>query len=278
VLKPAALSTEPEDLLRVAEQGKHAASDYWEDAVLAGVPAVGCRRCGGGLAGAPFVSTVHAGIRRLEGLSIDAVLLEGSGPTVPPVHADATILVVNAGEPSWSSVDYLGEVRVREADVIVMTMCEPPSATPDHVDHLLTRIRTVAPHVPIAQTVFRPEPVSSITGAAVYLASTSEESGSTRAVRHLEERHGCRVVGHTPNLSNRPALRRDLEQGLSRCDVLLTELKAASVETAVQMALERDKRVVFLHNRPVVVGGDYRGFADLAHSMWEKARGRWEAP
>jgi cyclic 2,3-diphosphoglycerate synthase len=112
----------------------------------------------------------------------------------------------------------------------------------------------------------------------VYVASTSEESGSTRAMHRLEEQHGCHVVGHTPNLSDRPALRQDLERGLPGCDVLLTEIKAASVDIAVEMALERNKRVVFLHNRPVVVGGDYHGFADLVNAMWEKARDRWEAP
>ena len=42
---------------------RHAASDYLEDAVLAGVRTVGCRRVGGGLAGAPAESNVPAGRR-----------------------------------------------------------------------------------------------------------------------------------------------------------------------------------------------------------------------
>ena len=42
------------DLLAYSRQGKHAASDYFEDAVLSSVTTVGCRRCGGGLAGAPL--------------------------------------------------------------------------------------------------------------------------------------------------------------------------------------------------------------------------------
>ena len=40
-----------EDLLELSRAGRHAASDYLETAALAGVVTVGCRRCGGGLAG-----------------------------------------------------------------------------------------------------------------------------------------------------------------------------------------------------------------------------------
>ena len=40
-----------EDLLRLSREGRHAASDYLETAALAGVVTIGCRRCGGGLAG-----------------------------------------------------------------------------------------------------------------------------------------------------------------------------------------------------------------------------------
>ena len=42
-----------ERLLELSREGRHAASDYLETAALAGVVTIGCRRCGGGLAGAP---------------------------------------------------------------------------------------------------------------------------------------------------------------------------------------------------------------------------------
>src|SRR5206468_4516307 len=53
----------PEDvtlkaLLARAARGEHAASDYLEDALMAGVPTWGARRAGGGLAGRPFVTNV----------------------------------------------------------------------------------------------------------------------------------------------------------------------------------------------------------------------------
>ena len=41
-----------DDLLALSRAGRHAASDHLETAALTGLPTVGCRRCGGGLAGA----------------------------------------------------------------------------------------------------------------------------------------------------------------------------------------------------------------------------------
>src|SRR5437763_1937344 len=52
-----------DELVARSRAGRHAASDFLELACLAGVPAVGCRRAGGGLAGAPFVSNVLEGAR-----------------------------------------------------------------------------------------------------------------------------------------------------------------------------------------------------------------------
>ena len=58
--EPEVAETPPtiDDLLALSRSGRHAASDYLEDAALAGVVTIGCRRAGGGLAGAPFVSNV----------------------------------------------------------------------------------------------------------------------------------------------------------------------------------------------------------------------------
>jgi len=51
-----------DDLVALSRSGRHAASDHLEAAALAGVPAIGCRRAGGGLAGAPFASNVLEGV------------------------------------------------------------------------------------------------------------------------------------------------------------------------------------------------------------------------
>ncbi len=67
------------DLLAASRQGLHAASDYFEDAVLTGVTTVGCRRCGGGMAGASVSSNVGEAIGLVEGMSATLVVWEGSG-------------------------------------------------------------------------------------------------------------------------------------------------------------------------------------------------------
>src|SRR5205814_8828379 len=50
--EPELIETPPtvDDLLALAHEGRHAASDHLETAILAGVVTIGCRRCGGGLA------------------------------------------------------------------------------------------------------------------------------------------------------------------------------------------------------------------------------------
>src|SRR5689334_14789955 len=72
--EPEVVSTPPtvDDLVALSRSGRHAASDHLETAALAGVPTVGCRRAGGGMAGAPFASNV------LEGAQLAASL----GPEV----------------------------------------------------------------------------------------------------------------------------------------------------------------------------------------------------
>src|SRR5262249_5496029 len=52
-----------EDLVALSRSGRHAASDHLELAALTGLPTIGCRRAGGGLAGKVFVSNVLAGAR-----------------------------------------------------------------------------------------------------------------------------------------------------------------------------------------------------------------------
>ncbi|HET8528370.1 MAG TPA: hypothetical protein VFL60_05630 [Gaiellaceae bacterium] len=82
-----------EQLVARSRAGGHAASDFLELAALAGVPAVGCRRAGGGIAGAPFVSNVLEGARLAASLEPDVVLFDGSGSAIPPVATTARILV-----------------------------------------------------------------------------------------------------------------------------------------------------------------------------------------
>src|SRR3989440_9577332 len=84
-----------EELVALSRSGRHAASDHLEAAALAGVPAVGCRRAGGGLAGAPFASNVLEGARLAASLAPDVVVFDGSGAAIPPIATTARILVAH---------------------------------------------------------------------------------------------------------------------------------------------------------------------------------------
>jgi cyclic 2,3-diphosphoglycerate synthetase len=96
----AAAGTGLADLLDIVERGGHGASDYLEDAVLAGVRTVGCRRVGGGLTGQPWESNVPAGAALAAALPETGVLIfEGSGSCIPPVEVDRTVCVIGPGEP-----------------------------------------------------------------------------------------------------------------------------------------------------------------------------------
>ena len=59
------------------------------------------------------------------------------------------------------------------------------------------------------------------------------------------------------NLARRGALAEDLDRAAAEgCDVYLTELKAAAIDTVAERARREGARVVFLRNRPVGLDGD----------------------
>src|SRR5207245_9043463 len=64
-------------------------------AALVGVPTSGCRRAGGGMAGAPFASNVLEGARLAESLHPDLVVFDGSGAAIPPIATSARVLVAH---------------------------------------------------------------------------------------------------------------------------------------------------------------------------------------
>jgi cyclic 2,3-diphosphoglycerate synthetase len=74
------------------------------------------------------------------------------------------------------------------------------------------------------------------------------------------------MVTVSAHLADPAALRRDLSSA-PPFDVLLTELKAAAIDVAAPMALERGAEVVFVENRPTAAGGD-----DLDDALRELVR------
>lgn len=240
-----------EDLLAWSRTGRHAASDHIEDAVLSRVTTIGCRRCGGGLAGAPFVSNVAEGAVLANTLGAGLVVFEGSGAAIPPVATDARLLVAGAHQPRDHVVGYLGTYRVLVSDAVVVTMAESPMAEESVVRALMAEIREIKPDVPVIATVFRPRPVSSVHGQRVACFSTAPQAQAPTLRRHLEEHYGCRVVAWSSNLSDRQALALDMRSPEVRAaEVYMTEIKAAAIDVVVEEANRRGVPVVFVDNEP----------------------------
>ncbi len=247
-----AIEITPEYLLGIAEQGKHAASDFWEDALTSRVWTIGCRRCAGGMAGMPFTENVKRGAQLANELPIDLVILEGSGPTIPPVAADAFIIVVGANRPTYLALDYLGPYRIKLAQLVIMTNCEAPLADPEEITRLAKGINEINPNVKVFETIFRPFPLGNIQGERVFYCTTANSHAVTANISsYIEEKYQCEVAGYSTNLSNRPLLIKDLNEIKGHYTVLLTELKAAAVDIATKQALNEGIRVVYCDNIPV---------------------------
>ncbi len=246
-----------DDLLERARSGAHAASDYLEDAALARVVTVGCRRCGGGLAGTPFVSNVEAGARAAAERNPDLVLFEGSGAALPPVDVAARVLVAGGGQDVDIVTGYLGAYRILLSDLVVLTGCEEPLVSEEALARLREAIADVKPDIPVVATVFRQRPVVPVEGRRVALFSTAPEEIHDRVRDHLEAEHGADVVLVSGNLSRRKELREDLERDEARsADVYLVEIKAAAIEVVAEAASERGIDVVFAENAIMSVDGE----------------------
>jgi cyclic 2,3-diphosphoglycerate synthetase len=236
------------------EEGRHAASDHFEDAMMAGVVTVGCRRCGGGMAGEPFLSNVASGAALACAQEADMILFEGSGSAIPPAGVDAVMLVAGAALDEQNLLGYLGPYRLLLSDLLVVTMCEDFLVSSDKLRKLIDGALSINPEVKVVKTVFRPRPLADVRGRKVYLVSTSPDGIAGSQADHLAGEHGAVVVGYSPHLANRPRLTEDLESA-READVLVTELKAAGVDTVSLFAKENDKEIVYLENVPVGLDG-----------------------
>jgi cyclic 2,3-diphosphoglycerate synthetase len=241
-----------ESLMDLVRRGQHAASDYLEDALFTGVPTVGARRSGGGLAGAPFATNLREAAQVAVELGAGVVVLEGSGSAVPPVPWDAGVLVAPAHVPEEYVGGYLGPFRILLSDLFVVTMASGSSCGPEKLFALESHVQRLNGDARFVVTDFQPVPLRDVRGRAVYLTTTAPEEVAARQVAHLESTFGCRVVGHSSHLADRVALGEDMERA-DRYEVLLTELKAAAVDVAANRATARGAEVVFVDNRPVTV-------------------------
>jgi cyclic 2,3-diphosphoglycerate synthase len=211
-----------DDLLALSRSGRHAASDHLEAAALAGVPAVGCRRAGGGLAGAPFESNVLEGAALAAELDPDVLVFDGSGAALPPVAADARILVANGAYDARAG---LNAYRVLVSDLVVDT---------GGAD--LEAIRSIS-GVPVVRAELRLRPAEPLAGrrTAVFTTGPAPTGELDAEVVHVSR-----------NLARRDALREELEH--VDADVYLVELKAAAVDVVAEAAVARGAEVVLAAN------------------------------
>jgi cyclic 2,3-diphosphoglycerate synthetase len=245
------------DLLELSRGGSHAASDYLEDAALANVVTIGCRRCGGGLAGQPFTSNVDAGARAAAERRPDLVIFEGSGTSVPPVAVDARVLVAGAAQDPELVAGFLGAYRLLISDLVLVTGCEEPLADPERVASLRAAIRDVDPELEVLETVLRPRPVEPLAGRRVAFFSTAPAAIHDRLRSHLSDAEGAEVVMVSGNLSRREALRADLaSQSARAAEVFLVELKAAAIDVVAEAAEEQRVQIVFADNAVMPLEGD----------------------
>ena len=217
----AAAETAMDDLLEIVASGGHGASDYLEGAVLARVPTVGCRRVGGGPAGAPVASNVAEGAALAASLDPDAIVFDGSGASVPPVEVDRTVCVAGP-----SVAEPFSEYRLLRADLV---------------------LATEGAAVAGMRFGLRPEPAEPLPPAARVALFTT---GSERC-------DGVEAAVTSTNLASRGALAADLDRAAAaHCDLYLTELKAAAIDTVVPRAREQGARLVFVRNRPFGIDAD----------------------
>jgi cyclic 2,3-diphosphoglycerate synthase len=211
-----------DDLLALSRSGRHAASDHLEAAMLAGVPAIGCRRAGGGLAGAPFDSNVLEGVSLAVQLDPELLVFDGSGAALPPVEVDARILVVNRAHDPRAG---LNAYRVLVSDLVVDTGGADREA-----------IRSIS-DIPLVSAELRLRPAEPLAGRRTAVFTTGPAPTD-----HLD----AEVVHVSRNLARREALREELER--VDADVYLVELKAAAVDVVAEVALARGAEVVLAAN------------------------------
>jgi len=243
----------PQYLMEQSDKGVHAASDHWEDALMSRILTIGCRRCGGGMVGDVFITNMKRGAELANHVDADFVIMEGSGAAIPPIKTNRHIVLVGANQPIINIERFFGPYRIKMADLVIITMCEEPMASQKKIKQIKEFIRSQNPHTKIIPTVFRPKPLENIQGKNVLFATTAPDSVKDVLIAHLEEKYGCKVVGTTPYLSNRPLLQKDIERYMDQADTMLTELKAAAVDVATKDALEAGLEVVYCDNIPHVI-------------------------
>jgi cyclic 2,3-diphosphoglycerate synthase len=225
-------------LLEIARGGAHAASDYLEDAALTGVATVGTRRCGEGPAGEVYDSNVSEGVRLALSLEPGAVILEGSGASLPPVAADRTVCVTRGTREELSG---LGRLRLARSELVI-ALADPEMEVP---------------HARVIRCDLVPEPAQPIPPGERVAVFTTARPPDAERIRVALGMRGLEVALLSTNLARREALEGDLDEAeRERCTLYLTELKAAAIDTVAERAEQARLPLVLLRNRVVAQAGE----------------------
>jgi cyclic 2,3-diphosphoglycerate synthetase len=186
------------------------------------VPAIGCRRAGGGLAGAPFFSNVLDGVALAAQVDPELLVFDGSGAALPPVATDARIVVANGRHDPRAG---LNAYRVLVSDLVVDTGGADREA-----------IRSIS-DVPVVAAGLRLRPAEPLAGRRTAVFTTGPA-----ATDDLD----AEIVHVSRNLAHRDALLEELED--VDANVYLVELKAAAIDVVAEAALARGAAVVLAAN------------------------------
>jgi cyclic 2,3-diphosphoglycerate synthetase len=194
---------------------------------------------GGGLAGAPFESNVLEGAALAAQLDPELLVFDGSGAALPPVAADARILVTNGGHDARAG---LNAYRVLVSGLVVDT---------GGADREV--IRSIS-DIPIVAAELRLRPAEPLRGrrTAVFTTGPAPTDGLDAEIVHVSR-----------NLARRDALREELER--VDAEVFLVELKAAAVDVVAEAGLARGIEVVLAANDVVSDELDERVLALVPH-------------
>src|SRR5207302_5404859 len=168
----------------------------------------------------------------------DLVICDGSGAGLPPVAADARVLVASALQGADVVTGYLNAFRILISDLVVVTMAGANAA------ELRRRIEEVK-RVPVVACELRLRPLEPLRGrrAAVFTAGPASTG-------HLD----AEVVHASTSLADRAALREELDR--VDAEVYLVEIKAAGIDVVAETARSRGAEVVFADNEPVPLPGE----------------------
>ena len=265
------LEINAEFLLEQSEKGVHAASDHWEDALMSRILTIGCRRCGGGMAGEVFLTNMKRGAKLANEVDSKFAIFEGSGAAIPPIKTDKKIVLIGANQPIENLTTYFGPYRIALGDLVILTMCEEPMADEEKIRSIEAFVREVNPDATVISTVFRPKPLGDLAGKKVLFATTAPEGVKDKLVEYLESNYDCKIIGTTAHLSNRPLLRRDMERYIGDAEVMLTELKAAAVDVATKDAIAAGLEVIYCDNIPIAIDESYPDLTESVISLVDSA-------